>query len=216
MGLLPAITIPDEPSLTLLQSYRESQSTTLSLVLAGRMDCQHGTITLWQPQEFTNPRDRARYCALAGVSEIDRLERLVPVRTVVREQLAWANPWWKPTPQPEHSDYPALADLLDLDISLDDTVDSLRARDRFLLRVVLALLSRPQATLLIVDDVDQVKSMAVRDEIFRRLKSLSQRIPVVVNSSNPDTLGTVDRTLWISPESPRDEENQSETQPEED
>ncbi|MCF4006543.1 hypothetical protein L1O03_05040 [Corynebacterium uropygiale] len=164
------------------------------------MACPQGTITLWQPTTLTGARERARYCALAGVSELDGLERLVPVRTVVREQLAWATSWWKHTPRPEDSDYPALAQLLDLDITLDDTVDDLRARDRFLLRIVLALLSRPDASLLIVDDIDQVKSMTVRDEVFFRLKNLSQRIPVIVNSSNPDTTGTVDRALWISPE----------------
>ncbi|WP_224400406.1 ATP-binding protein [Corynebacterium poyangense] len=198
-GVLPDIAIPADSGLSLIHSYRESQSTTLSLVLAGRMRCYDGTVHLWQPEHVTAPRQRAQHIALAGVPEIDSLERVVKVKTAVREQLAWATSWWRPTPAVEDSHYPEIMRLLEVDIDLNQQIGSLRTRDRFLLRITLALLARPDARLLIVDDIDQVKSMTVRDEVLERLRNLSTRVPIIVNSSNPDYAGITDRTIWVSP-----------------
>lgn len=74
--------------LTLLNTRRESNSTLLSLALAGRFNPHSGTILL--DGEETRTRQRFKQIALAGVTEIDGLDRLVRIRDVVREQIAWS------------------------------------------------------------------------------------------------------------------------------
>ena len=58
--------------------------------------------------------------------------------------------------------------------------------ERCKLRVALSWVARPQAAALMVDDPDQVRSMTLRAEILESLKELSESVPVVVVSPNPD------------------------------
>ncbi|AGF72596.1 hypothetical protein [Corynebacterium halotolerans] len=192
--------------LTLVQTRRESRSTTLALTLAGRMRVKGGTVTLHDAAGTTvadTPRHRTRRVALAGVPEIDGLERLVPVRTVVREQLAWTGSWFARTPRDMgDTDFSAWAGLLGLTVEPGDKVGDLPPAQRLRLRIMLALLARPRAGLLLIDDIDQLRSLADRRDLLRDLRQVAQRLPVTVFSSNPDLDGLADTVVDLTGPTP--------------
>ena len=61
----------------------------------------------------------------------------------------------------------------------------LHPAQRFRLRVLLALIDRPTADYLVVDDIDAVKSLALRDDLITSLVALAADIPVVALTANP-------------------------------
>ncbi|WKD59192.1 hypothetical protein [Corynebacterium caspium] len=190
--------------LSLIHTDREAHSTTLALILAGRMKAPkaanlenavpsielfHKDPASGEIQTITAARKRARYIALAGVPEIDDIDRLVPVHNVVREVLAWANPWYKRTPKDlSQTSYAPIASALELDVDPNIQVGELSPLDRFRLRCVLSLLVRPHAELLIVDDVDQLRSMKKRALMLHSLAKFSAQfqLPIAVFTVNQD------------------------------
>lgn len=193
------VEIPPTQGLTLLETGRESHASSFSMVLSGRMKAK-GSIEL--AGQAANTKSLAKHIALAGVSEIDSLERLVNVRTVVREQIAWANPWYRPTPHnlERHPQWVDVAKQLSLNLDPHAAVGELSVVERFKLRVALALVARPEAAALVVDDPDQVRSMALRAEILESLKVLSEQLPVIVVSPNPDFDDIADFSMPITPQ----------------
>lgn len=173
--------------LTLLNTRRESSSTLLSLALAGRHRQHAGEIEI---AGRTSVRDRFKITALAGVPEIERIDRLVPAREVVREQVAWASPFFSITPRKQENlkqhdlVAPWLAPLELEELDLDQKVGELHVLDRFRIRVLLALISRPEAELLIVDDIDQIKQMELRQILLEELREVARDVPVLVNTVN--------------------------------
>ncbi|QDZ42689.1 hypothetical protein [Corynebacterium sp. sy039] len=153
--------------------------------------------------EITASRKLHKRIALAGVVEIDRLERLIPVRSVIREQAAWRSSWYKPVPRKisQIDSFAQAADVIGLEI--DDerarktNIGQLDPTERFKLRVVLALMSTPRASLVLIDDIDQVRSQEIRDELLVSLRNLSAYLPVAVISSNSDRLGICDHSIRI-------------------
>ncbi|KQB85858.1 hypothetical protein [Corynebacterium lowii] len=184
--------------LTLLRNSRENFHTALSLTLAGRRRPTAGTVTL-EHRGVTVERhaDLFRLVALAGATEVDSLDRSVPARAVLREQVNWASPWWKHVGKDlwEHDLVRPWLEPLGLDIDLSTPVGELHPHDRFRLRVLLALVSRKDAAVLVVDDVDQVRDMELRDEILMELKELSLSLPVIASTVNPDFSGIATRTI---------------------
>ena len=185
-------TIP-ATGLTLIHTGREQASTTLSMTLAGRMRPRRGRITITTVDGRTYRDDRRRFqrIALAGVPEIDSLERLVTVRAVIQEQAAWHQPWWKPTPRSidDIPSYTQAAELLGFTMTNDDAttlVGELDTLSRLVLRILLAIMARPDADLLIVDDIDQLRSMELRNKLLVKLRDYSQLKPVIATSVNPD------------------------------
>lgn len=190
------------PGLTLLHTARENYATALSLTLAGRRQARGGSVHLG---DATTPRQLFPRVALAGATPVDSLERLVPVRDVVREQLAWSRPFWRPTPRDPFTDA-RVADLcehLDLDLDPRSAVQHLPVLDRFTLRVLLALLAREAAAVLVVDDIDQLRSLDLRDRMITRLRSVSTHLPVVVSTVNPVEDDAADRRISLIP-TPKD------------
>ncbi|AMA00332.1 ATP-binding cassette domain-containing protein [Corynebacterium glutamicum] len=192
------VEIAPDSGLTLLSTGRESQSSSFSLVLSGRMRASTGTIELnGEPIKATK---LAKHVALAGIPEIDSLERLVTVRTVVREQLAWSSPWYLMVPR-DISDSGRWVDVekhLGLNLDPKTLIGDLSVLERFKLRIALALLARPEAQLLVVDDPDQVRSMELRAEVLHALKGVAEDLPVVVVSTNPDFDSLADTALTIT------------------
>lgn len=178
--------------LTLLNTARESDSTLLSLALAGRFRPAEGTILL--DGEPTTHHDRFRDIALAGVPEIDSIDRLVRVRDAVREQIAWSQSFFKRTPRsPEaikaHPYVEKWLEPLQLEeLDLLAKVGGITPLERFRLRVLLALISRPEAKLLIVDDIDQVRDMKLRKLLLSDLRGVAVHLPVMVNTVNEEGL----------------------------
>lgn len=178
--------------LTLLNTRRESHSTLLSLALAGRYNPHSGTILL--DGEGTKTRQRFKQVALAGVTEIDKLDRLVRIRDVVREQIAWSQSFFAITPHKaeaikSHDSVEKWLEPLQLeDLDMMAHVGDIGPTDRFRLRVLLALISRPNAKLLIVDDVDQVRKMDIRRKLLDDLRGVAVHLPVMVNTVNEEGL----------------------------
>ena len=178
--------------LTLLNTRRESDSTLLSLALAGRFNLHSGTILL--DGEETRTRQRFKQIALAGVTEIDGLDRLVRIRDVVREQIAWSQSFFARTPHTSeaiksHDNVEKWLEPLQLeDIDMTAHVGDIGPTDRFRLRVLLALISRPDAKMLIVDDVDQVRKMDIRRKLLDDLRGVAVHLPVMVNTVNEEGL----------------------------
>lgn len=173
--------------LTLLNTHRESSSTLLSLALAGRYRPRSGEVEI---AGKTKARDRFKVTALAGVTEIDSLERLVPVREVVREQVAWSQPFFSITPRNQEKlkahklVEPWLEPLELADLDFDKEVGEIHVLDRFRVRVLLALVARPDAALLIVDDIDQLKQVDLRNMMLANLREVARQVPVLVNTVN--------------------------------
>lgn len=193
------------PGLTLIHASRETSATALALTLAGRMRPANGEVWLEDGDgvETTTQRERFRRVALAGVTAIDSLERLVSVRAVLREQYAWSSPWWQFTPRSIEN--PPIAQGLDkvgLDFSTETAahtaVGELDVLRRFKLRVALSFIARPEAELLIVDDIDQLRSMRLRREFLRCLKDISVDTPVIAISANADSDGICDDVIRLT------------------
>lgn len=178
--------------LTLLNTRRESDSTLLSLALAGRFRPHSGEILL--DGEPSTTRQRFKQIALAGVSEIDSLDRLVRVRDVVREQIAWSQGFFQPVPHKaeaikSHKNVEKWLEPLQLeDIDMQAEIGDIGPTDRFRLRILLALISRPDAKLLIVDDIDQVRKMDIRHKLLDDLRGVAVYVPVMVNTVNKEGL----------------------------
>ncbi|TVS24953.1 hypothetical protein EKI51_04850 [Corynebacterium sanguinis] len=182
----PQLTFECAAGLTLLVCARESGASTLSMTLAGRFTPASGDIDI---SGARTTRERFRAVALAGVTPIDSLERSVTVREVIREQVAWAQPWYKRVPKdilthPLVEPWLEPMDLSELDPSL--SVAELDTLTRLRLRVLLALTSRPNASLLVVDDPDQLRNIELRGALLESLRGVAQTLPVVVASVNPD------------------------------
>lgn len=198
-----------EPGLTLIHMDRESSATVFAMTLAGRMKPRSGEVSLiCEPEDedsdpviHTTQSALHQLVALAGVIQVDQLERAVPLQSVIREQIIWASPWYRRVPRDvtQIETFRNFAAVVGLDTERIDlkhtTVGDLDPGDRFRLRVVLALLARPEARLLVIDDIDQVRSLRIRDELLENFHQLANYIPVVVTSANPDTKEISDQVI---------------------
>lgn len=172
--------------LTLLITEREVGATTLCMTLAGRFSQKSGEVRVG---DAVKPRQRFKKVALAGTTLLDSLERQVDTREVIREQVAWAQPFYKLVPKDILNHdlvQPWLKPLrlTDLDPALD--VGELSVQDRFRLRVLLGLVARKNALAIVVDDIDQIRSAELRQELLDDLLTLSKHLPVVVSTVNED------------------------------
>lgn len=191
--------------LSLVHSKRESSATAFAMTLAGRMKPQQGDIYLADISEDTPATNRQRFdsIAFAGVIQIDALERQVPLRSVIREQAAWNGPWWGRVPRDldQIESYVTAREEVGLEFEEAElrkmSIGDLDPLTRFKLRLVLALMARPQASMLIVDDIDQVASMELRDAILECLLHISQDLPVLAISANPDNKDFADTVIYL-------------------
>jgi ABC-type Mn2+/Zn2+ transport system ATPase subunit len=153
---------------------------TLLLTLAGRLKPTHGEVTV---NGDHTARAIRRHCAIAAFADIDELEEMVTVQTVLTEQRRWVSPWlsWVPNqtsapefdtvfgeiPPPAPETY--IIELSDLEL--------------FLLRISLALMSdRP---ILVVGDLEQVRDNTRRAMAVERLGAIATDHTVVVGVTNP-------------------------------
>lgn len=173
------VNLEAEEGLTIVQTRREVGGTNLAMALAGR----------YKPHSGTVDGPGFKRTALAGVEFIDGLERMVSAREAIREQVAWAQPFFKPVPKNIMNHKlvePWLKPLRLENLDVNKSVGELGVMDRFRLRVLLALVSRPNAELLVVDDIDQLKKMALRHEILLDLAEVSAYVPVIVTTVNEE------------------------------
>lgn len=172
------------PGYTEIVAPPESSATVHALTLAGRMKPKSGTITL--AGDSASAATLFRAVALAGTLEIDALERQVTVRDVVREQAAWVGPWYGRTPKniTNIEAYVTWAGRMGLDLEPTTDIGDLSPRQRLHLRCVLGLMARPQASLFILDDIDQLRSTQDQQATRAALRTVAENLPVLVFTAN--------------------------------
>ena len=77
--------------LTVLSGRGGSGRTALALTLAGRMASTTGEVTVLGKTKRSKIRQMV---AVAGVEQIDALDRDVTIRTALSEHLNWSRWWW--------------------------------------------------------------------------------------------------------------------------
>ena len=164
-----------------------SGRTALALVLAGRMKPSRGDLEVLGE---TSRRKIQKMVAIAGIEQVDMMERSVKVKDVLNENLAWETPWWKFAPKAGGGDLEDYCADLYGDRSyppLDAYISELSGLDKLMLRVALALkpAHRHPVKMLILDDLEQVHSLSDRNFLLQRLDDLSQDMTIVINSVNP-------------------------------
>ena len=166
--------------LTVLRAEPGSGRTCLLLTLAGRMKPSSGTLTVLGP---TRRRKIFGACAVAGFPEIDTLEPAVTVHALLAEQESWMTPWWKPhgriTAERAHELLaPVYGDLEQPDMHTE--IGELGEFDVMLLRLALAY--REGTSILVVDDLEQLRLSDERLALVRRLDALTERRTVVLGA----------------------------------
>lgn len=176
--------------LTVVSGPSGSGRTSLALVLSGRMAPNSGNLEV---VGRTARKDVRRHVALAGVDQVDELERSVRVRDVVTESKAWASPWFSLVGKARTADLEKLCapvfgerPLPELDIY----VSELLPLDDLLLRICFALhpAHGTPPELLVVDDLEQLVDVEDQREMVEILARLAENMPVVLTTVN--TLGT--------------------------
>lgn len=173
--------------LTVLAGRGGSGRTALALTFAGRMKPSAGRLRVLG---MAKRRWIRRHVAIAGVDQLDEMERDLTLKATLREYRYWCgtNLWF-----PKKIDEEFLEELAG-DIygprslpPLDAYISQLPSLDRHLLRIAMAL--KPahgtEQRMLIVDDLEQVHELDERLWLLSRLVELSRRMPVVVNAVNP-------------------------------
>ena len=164
--------------------------TALLLTLAGRLKATHGTVTVLGD---TQPRAIRRHCSVAAFDEIDELEELVTVQTVLAEQRSWLAPWYARVPIDAGRDELAKVFGEIPAPSAESYIVELSDLELFLLRITLALFSnRP---ILVVGDLEQVRDNSRRAIAVDRLGAIATQRTVVVGVTNPLGTGAPDHEL---------------------
>lgn len=181
------LTFEIDSGLSVLRGDPGSGRTSLLLTLGGRMKYDSGSLTvagLGLPQEL---RAVQKISGIAGFTGIDELEESVTVGATLRERLAWLAPWWHIVRTPDDHRAAALcADVFGQESipRADTLIWDLDEGHKFLLRLVLSLMSGPQ--LLLVDDPAQLHNEASRAAVWSALNRVAEHTAVVVSCASLD------------------------------
>nr|WP_205570508.1 ATP-binding cassette domain-containing protein [Corynebacterium lactis] len=172
---------------TILSGKGGSGRTALALTLAGRMKPDSGSLEVLGHTKLSEIRTRV---AIAGVEQVDLLDRDVTVRAVLTEHLNWSKPWWSRARRADEAYLENLAGAVFGPRSLpplDAYISSIPGLDRHLLRMALALQPAhgQDIEMLVIDDLEQIHELADRNLLLLRVGEIAKDIPVVVNATNP-------------------------------
>lgn len=176
------LTVP-AGGLHVLEGAPGSGRTSLLLALAGRFAPVTGELTVYGRSGAAAIR---QISAIAGFADIDEVDDGVRVRAVLAEQLAWQTPWYRRAPKPDAAHLAAVCGPVFGDAPLPDLgtrVGDLPELDRMLLRIALALTDDPQ--LLIIDDLEQVRSRPDQRVLAARLIELGRARTIIATVINP-------------------------------
>lgn len=162
-----------------------SGSTALALTLAGRMKPSSGTLEVLGQHKPAAIRQRV---AIAGVEQIDTLDRDLRIRSILSEHRNWGRSWWKIPARADQDYYEHLCGQVFGERQLPPIthyISQLSALERILFRICLALHpSRQHAEMLIMDDLDQLREQEQRLELLHILGAIATDIPVLVTTVN--------------------------------
>lgn len=172
-----------EGGLHVIQGPSGSGRTSLLLSLAGRFSISSGSIDVHGRRKARAIRE---ICAIAGFEDIDEIDDAVRVRDVIREQLAWNTSWWRRSPRFDDDRYtdlcaPAFGPRTPPEPAA--YIQDLGELDLMLLRITLAIMARP--LVLVVDDIEQVRSIPEQIELAHRLADIGRHSTVIAAAINP-------------------------------
>lgn len=184
--------IPDR-GVTILTGSGGSGRTALALTIAGRMKAHKGTLNVFG---HTKPADIRKHVAIAGVEQVDLLDRDVTVRNLLTEHLNWSRHFWQLAKKADEKYLEYIAKPVFGTRSLpplDTYVSSLRGLDRHLLRMALAMhpANGSKINMLVVDDLEQIHEIRAQHLLLQRLADIGQNMPVIVNTVNPIPPGLI-------------------------
>ena len=165
------LTLSATGAITVVCGPRGSGRTALLLTLAGRMRLTEGSAHVMGASRAAEMRTRV---GIVGFDDIDGLESTASVAAALRERLAWVAPWYRRVPRLSPDVVrELLADAFgELEQPDPDTLArDLGPVDTILIRVALAMLESPE--LLVLDDFDELRSIAERRLVADRLTALA-------------------------------------------
>lgn len=181
-----------DTGLTVLRGDPGSGRTSLLLTLSARMKHDAGTLTVGGYELPRDLRPVQKLSAIAGFSGIDDLEESVTVGAALRERRAWLSPWWARVHRFNDVEVAGICAPVfgSLPIPHANTVIwDLDEQQRFLLRIALAMMASPR--ILLVDDLEQVRSTESRAAVWARLAAIADEGHTVVVSAS-----SLDTALW--------------------
>lgn len=181
-----SFTVPAK-GVTILSGSGGGGRTALALTIAGRMKPGSGELNVLGHTKRSEIRNRV---AIAGVEQVDLLDRDVTVKTLLTEHLNWSRHWWSIQKSADQEYLETIAGDVFGPRSLPPLkayVSELHGVDKHLLRMALALhpANGHDIELLVVDDLEQIHEIADQHLLLARLGEISRDIPVIVNAVNP-------------------------------
>lgn len=185
-------------SLNLVTGKAGSGRTSMLLTLVGRMKPNRGSdLTVLGRQLPAHAPSIQRRSAAVGVHGLDDLDEEVTVGASVRERIAWLSPWYRIVRQPSDTQIAAICAPVFGNSPAPlagELIHELDEADNLLLRIALAMLSKPE--LLAVDDIDSLHDTDGRRRVWESLYEIaSSGTTVIVAASSASELG---RLGWAS------------------
>jgi ABC-type multidrug transport system ATPase subunit len=185
-------------SLNLITGKAGSGRTSLLLTLVGRMKPNRGSelTVLGRPLPARAPSVQRRSAAV-GVHGLDDLDEEVTVGACVREREAWLAPWYRFVGHPNDAHVAEICAPVFGDSPkphAKELVHELDEADNLLLRLALAMLSKPE--LLVVDDIDSLHDTDGRRRVWESLHGIAvSGVTVIVAAASA---GELSRLGWAS------------------
>jgi ABC-type multidrug transport system ATPase subunit len=188
----------EEGSLTLVTGRAGSGKTSLLLTLVGRMRPNRASdLTVLGRPLPGRARSVQRRSAAVGVHGLDDLDEEVTVAASIREREAWLAPWYRRVSNPNDAQVAAVCAPVFGDSPAPrarELVHELDEADNLLLRIALAMLSRPE--ILAVDDIDSLHDTDGRRRVWESLHAISATgVTVIVAAA---AAGELSRLGWAT------------------
>lgn len=183
-------------SLNLVTGPAGSGKTSLLLTLVGRMRPDRGSdLEVLGRRLPVHAQAVQRRSSAVGVHGLDDLDEEVTVGAAVRERQAWLARWYQVVRTPDDARVAAVCEPVFGDNPAPrakQLVHELDEADNLMLRIALAMLSRPQ--LLVVDDIDSLHDTDGRRRVWEALHGLADAGTTIVVSATG--AGELSRLGW--------------------
>lgn len=186
----------EQGSMLLVTGPAGSGRTALLLTLAGRLRPSKGSrLTVLGHELPARARAVQHASSAVGFAGLDDLDEEVSVGATVREREAWLAPWYAVVRRPDDAHVAQVCGRVFSGLQVPrarQAVHDLDETSNLLLRISLAMLSNP--SLLVIDDLDQLRDADNRLRVWESLQRLSRRdgVTVVVASSTAREISRLD------------------------